>query len=369
MTDSDSDLDSSKHSSHSKLSSTNYSPVFSEDNTSSSSHPSGTCQTNAVLNKGIEYITLPDSEDERNTGNSKVQRKEINLTYQQSFDYDDRSSPNSLNSLSPTRLRSPSPKNISELGFLSPKQSLEATSSHLTFSAMETSDQQDSQNSTQTPSTSYLPDQGTPSFVKSLTINPATQTEEFVTPIPRKHVRFARQQRSRINRSTPSSDGEPSFTTPIPDYNQTATEFQHQVLATPIHPEDETEMSSASYSSPQPDLSLAESPVQSPDNVSLKVSDKIAIPDCSSQNLSNIESPNLDPTNFPSDQPVCYVPPEFPSVDGSNASGSSMKAKKLPRTKLARMQPHYSQHYPCYCRMRTVIRKIKIRDAATQTSP
>jgi len=364
LTDSDSDLDSSKHSSHSKLSSTNYSPVFSEDNTSSSSHLSGTCQTNAVLNKGIEYITLPDSEDERNTGNSKMQRKEINLTYQQSFECDNRSSPNSLNSLSPTGLRSPSPKNFSGLGFLSPKQSLEATSSHLTFS-----DQQDSLNSTQTSSTSYLPVQGTPSFVKSLTINPATQTEEFVTPIPRKHVRFARQQRSSINRSTPSSDGEPSFTTSIPDNNQTATDFQHhQVL--PIHLEDETEMSSASYCSPQPDLSLAESPVQSPaDNESLKVSDKIAIPNCSSQDLSNSESPKLNPTNFPSDQFVCNVPPKFPSIDGSNASGSTMKVKKLPRTKKARMQPHYSLHYPCHCRVRTVIRKIKIRDAATQTSP
>jgi hypothetical protein len=355
LSDSDSDdLDSSK------LSSTNYSPVFSEDNTSGSSNR-GKPNDFQSYDQGIECVTLPDS-DESNTENSQVLRK-INLKNPQSFECDDRRSPSSFNfPSSPTGFRSLSPKNFSELGFLSPKQTEETSFRH-SFSATETSDQRDSQSCAQTPLTSYLPVQSTPSFHS---VNPTIiQTEDLITPVPRKHVRFARQQYSSM--STPSSRDQ-SFSSLTPDNNETETIFQQHILSTPMQTKDATDMSSAGHSPLQPDHEFS-LPEISRESQKLQVPVEIVINKRSSQDLIESESQELNPVmNLSTDQSVRTISSELPSVDRSNNSAlhsTPLKAKKSPRIKKALR----SLHYPCHCRVRTVVRKIKIRDAATQTSP
>lgn len=356
MSDSDSDdLDSNK------LSSTNYSPVFSEDNTSGSSNR-GKPNDFQSYDKGIECVTLPDS-DESNTENSQVLRKEINLTNPQSFECDDRRSPSSLSSpSSPTGFHSPSPKNFSELGFLSPKQTEETSFRH-SFSATETSDQRDSQSCARTPLTNYLPVQSTPSFHS---VNPTIiQTEDFITPVPRKYVRFARQQYSSM--STPSSRDQ-SFSSLIPDNNEKEIIFQQHILSNPMQTEDATDMSSAGHSPLQPDHQFS-LPVISPGSQTLQVPVEIVITKRPSQDLIDSGSQKLNPAmNSSPHQSVRNISSELPSVDRSNNSAlhsTPLKAKKSPRIKKATR----SLHYPCHCRVQTVVRKIKIRDAATQTSP
>ena len=242
--------------------------------------------------------------------------------------------------------RTPSPNNQFPSpgpGFLTSPQ-LENTDS---LYVNETLNQHDEPIS-QTPLTNFAPIQSTPYFHKSSSM-PVPLTEDLVTPNLRKQVRFSSRL---INISTPSYNG----CTPVPVDDDNNGPI---MLSTPKRAENSTEiLSSFVILSPQHDSSSTEfsgcvSSNEAPD-AEAPEPDQIGNPIANKNQNSSDSRPTSSNSNPPdhSNELACH-----------NAPAPSMKAKKLPR--FQKIKPYF----PCYCRVRTVVRKIKIRDVGTQTSP